>query len=192
MTMVNATSSSSMTDRMMRAARLDVSTYEEVEADTSATSQALTVVVLASVASGIAGAIGAILVGNNPVGGLFMGLFLGLFGWAAWSFVIYFVGTRLFGGTATYGELLRTLGFANSPGVLNILGFIPVLGGIIALLVWFWTLATGFVAVRQALDLDNGRAIAAIIVGIVAYLIVFWILITMLAVVGMGSAMMGI
>ena len=41
----------SFTERMMGAAKLDVQVYEEVEADTSATSQAMGVVLLFSLAS---------------------------------------------------------------------------------------------------------------------------------------------
>ena len=44
---------SQLTDRMMRAARLEPDLYEEVEADKSAMGQAMTVVVLASLAAGI-------------------------------------------------------------------------------------------------------------------------------------------
>ena len=43
----------SLVDRMMRAARLDANLYEEVEADTSTMGQAMTIVVLSSVAGGI-------------------------------------------------------------------------------------------------------------------------------------------
>jgi hypothetical protein len=105
---------SSLTDRMMRAARLDVSLYNEVEADLSATSQALTVVIITAIAGGIGAAIGAAFVGRPAgiVGGLIGGIVAELLGWLVWSWVMYFVGTRFFGGTATYGELLRTMGFA--------------------------------------------------------------------------------
>lgn len=180
---------------MMRAARLDVNLYEEVEADTGATSQALTVVVIAAVASGIGAALGAAMDNSpatNPITGLLTGVLGGLIGWGAWSFVIFFVGTRLFGGTATYGELLRTLGFAYTPSILGILSFIPILGGLIGLAAGIWGLVTGFIAIRQALDLDNGKTIAAIIVGIVAYMIVLFILVSVFAMVGLGGAMMGV
>src|SRR5579859_4360325 len=105
---LDTTSSSSIVNRMMRAARLEVPLYEEVEHDLSATNQALLVVVLVAVAR----AIGAGFTGGAPgglVGGLVAGLLTALVGWAVWSYVVYFVGTRFFGGTATYGELLRTL-----------------------------------------------------------------------------------
>jgi hypothetical protein len=180
----------SLTDRMIRAARLDVALYNEVEADLSATSQALTVVVLAAVASGIGAALGAAFSGRPGVivGGLIGAVVLELLGWAVWSYVMFFVGTKLFHGTATYGELLRTLGFAYAPGVLNIFRFIPVLGGIIALVVGIWRIITGFIAVREALDLDTGNTIATIVVGIIAYVIVLAIVGAFLAAVGLGAA----
>jgi hypothetical protein len=163
--------SSSIVNRMVRAARFEVALYEEVEADLTATNQALLVVVLVAVARGI----GAGLTSGSPgglVGGLIGGVLSGLLGWAVWSYVVYFVGTRFFGGTATYGELLRTLGFADSPGVLLILGFVPVVGGILSVVVLVWTLVSSFIATRQALDIDNTKTVFTILIGAVALIIV--------------------
>jgi hypothetical protein len=180
----------SLTDRMMRAARLDVALYNEVEADLNANSQALTVVVITAVASGIGAALGAAIAGRPAgiVGGLIGGIVAELLGWLVWSYVMYFVGTRFFQGTASYGELLRTLGFAYSPGVLLILRFIPILGGLITLVVGIWRIITGFIAVREALDIDNGKAVATIVIGIVGYIIVLAIVGIVLAAVGLGAA----
>ncbi len=179
-----------LTDRMIRAARLDIPLYNEVEADTNATSQALTVVVLVALASGIGSAIGALIAGREgvAVGGLVAGVVRELLGWAVWSYVMFFVGTRLFHGTATYGELLRTLGFAYSPGVLLILLFVPFLGGIISLVVGIWRIIAGFVAVREALDIDTGNTIATIIVGIIAYLVVLVVVAAINGALGLGAA----
>jgi hypothetical protein len=177
--MAYATTSASLPDRMLRAARLNVQVYEEVEADTTATTQALLVVVLVALAQGIGGALGATMSnapGANPIGSLIGGVVGGLIGWAIWSFVIFFVGTRIFGGTATYGELLRTLGFAEAPLIINILGFIPVLGGIIGLVAFIWALVTGFIATRQALDLSNGKTVGTIVVAICVLILVFVVL----------------
>src|SRR5919199_5850175 len=173
----------SLTDRMIRAARLDIGVYNEVEADLSATNQALTVVVLTAIAGGLGSAIGQALSGRpgGVAGGLVGGVIAELAGWLVWSYVMYLVGTRVFRGTATYGELLRTLGFANSPGVLLIFRFIPVLGGLLALLVGMWRIVAGFIAVREALDLDNGNTLATIVVGVVAYLIVLLVVALVLA-----------
>jgi hypothetical protein len=180
-----------MTSRMIRAAKLEVPLYEEVEADVTATNQALLVVLLVAVANGIGQAIGASLEGNSAalVGRLVGGILQGLIGWAVWSYVVYFVGTRFFGGTATYGELLRTLGFAESPSVLMIFSFVPVLGGILALVVGIWTLVSSFIATRQALDIDNTKTVFTILVGIVALILVFIVVgIVMAIVFGLGAA----
>jgi hypothetical protein len=166
-----STPSASLPDRMLRAARLNVPLYEEVEADTTATTQALTVVVLVSLATGIGNAIAGASRGNL-VGALIGGIVTALIGWAVWSFVTYFVGTRFFGGVATYGEVLRTLGFAESPGVLTILSFIPILGGIISFVAGIWIIVTSFIAIRQALDISNGKTVGVIVVGILAIVVV--------------------
>lgn len=182
--------SSSIVNRMIRAARLEVPLYEEVEADLTATNQALLVVVLVAVAAGIGAAIGATLSGNGRalIGLLISGLFSALISWAVWSYVVYFVGTRFFGGTATYGELLRTLGFAQAPRVLAILSFIPVLGGIIAVLAGIWSLVASFIATRQALDIDNTKTFFTILIGLVVLIVVALIVTTIVGIIfGLGA-----
>jgi len=169
---IESTSSTSFVNRMIRASKLEVLLYEEVEADITATNQALQVVVLVAVAS----AIGQAGSGRNVIASLLFGLLTALVGWAVFSYVMYFVGTRLMGGTATYGELLRTLGFAESPGVLFILGIIPVLGPIIRAVAGIWVLVTSFIAIRQALDLDNGKTAITIVIGVVALIVVYTII----------------
>jgi hypothetical protein len=187
---MEATSSSSITNRMIRAARLEVPLYEEVEADLTATNQALLVVVLVAVASGIGSGIAGASTGGF-VGRLVFGLLSALLGWAVWSYVVYFVGTRFFGGTATYGELLRTLGFAESPSVLLILSFIPVLGGILSLVVGIWTLVCSFIATRQALDIDNTKTFFTILIGVVALVIVITIVSVIIGIVFAAGAVVG-
>jgi hypothetical protein len=163
----------SVTDRMMRSAKLDSHVYEEVEHDQTATSQALTVVVIVAVATGIGQALAQVMARDSgaAVGGFIAGLITAVLGWIIWSGIAYFVGTRVFGGVATYGEMLRTIGFAQSPGVLNILGFVPILGGLINLAVGLWILAATVVAMRQALDLDTTKAVMTGILGFIVYVI---------------------
>ena len=98
-----------------------------------------------------------------------------LIGWFIWSYITYFIGTRLFKGPktkATYGELLRCIGFSNSPGTLRILSFIPIVGVIIAFVAGLWSLVAMVIAVRQALDFSTGRAIATCIVGFIVLLVI--------------------
>ncbi len=158
--------------RMIRAAKLDVELYEEVEADTSATPQALMAVFLVSVAGGI-GSLGA---GAGP-GGLGFGLVIGVASWAIWALLTYVIGTTIFRTPETHanwGQLARTTGFAQSPGVLRILLPLPIsyLGVIILFGVLVWQLVTMVIAVRQALDYTSTpRAIAVVVVGFVILLV---------------------
>jgi hypothetical protein len=143
---------------MIGAARLDVATYEEVEHDTSATTQAGLVVVLVAIAQGIA----------SPAG-VISGIVGSLIGWLAMAGLTYFIGTRLFKGTATWGELLRTLGFATAPGILYIVGIIPLLGWLVSLAVMVWILVAVVIAIRQALDVTTGKAVLTGLLGMIAW-----------------------
>jgi len=162
-------------ERMIGAARLDLATYEEVEADRAATPQALAVVVLAAVAGGIG--VGA------GVRGLVVGTLFGLLGWAVWAWLIYFIGTRWLpepDTKADAGELLRTMGFATTPGILRVIGIVPVLGPLVTIVAAVWTLVAMVVAVRHALDYrSTGRAIGVCIIGWLVQ-VVFLILVTAL------------
>ena len=164
-------------NRMIRAAKLDVNLYEEVEADKSATRQALVVVLIYSICAGIGS--GLAMIWDESAGRFFLNLFVGLISalvfWLVWSFITYFIGTRLFKGTETqsnYGELLRTIGFAATPGIFLIFIFIPYIGGFIYFVVWVWMLIAMVIAVRQALDFTTGRAIGTVLVGGIIYLAV--------------------
>ena len=77
----------------------------------------------------------------------------------------------MLGGTATWGELLRTLGFAQAPRVLAVLGIIPGLRWIVAAVIGVWLLITGIVAIRQALDFSTGKAVATAVLGWLAMMI---------------------
>lgn len=155
----------SLTDRMMGAAMFDIGVYEEVEHDRDATSQAAIVVGLVAVASAIGAAGGGI---GAVIGGL-IGAFVS---WLIWAGLTYLIGDKLLGGTATWGELLRTLGFAQAPGVLYILGIIPILGGLIRFVVGIWILVLGVIAIRQALDFGTGKAIGtALLAGLTALIV---------------------
>jgi hypothetical protein len=158
-----------LTDQMIRASRLDIALYEEVEADTTQTTNALTIVVISALCSGIGAAISASMTSGanapSPILALLGTVVAAVVGWAIGSGCIYWVGTRFFGGTATWGEVMRTLGYASSPGILRIFTFIPVLGSLIGLVVGIWTIVTNVVAIRQALDVSTGKAIVAGIIG---------------------------
>ena len=161
----------SFTDRMIRAAKLDVNLYEEVEADRGAMGQAIGVVILSSVAAGIG------TIGTTGLKGLLLGTIAALVAWFIWAFMTYFIGTRLLPEPQTkadYGELLRTIGFSSSPGVVRILGIIPMLGAIVNFIVGIWMLVAMVIAVRQALDYKSTwRAVGVCLIGWVVQTAIF-------------------
>ena len=177
-----------LVNRMIRAARLDTSLYEEVEHDQSATSQAMQVVLIVALASGIGSALWKLFTLNpiDAVTGLVGGILAAVLGWLAWALVTYIIGAKLLGGTATYGEMLRTLGFAQSPNVLliftGILGGIPLLGGLLRFVLLIWVLLAVLIAIRHALDVGTGKAIITAILG--------WIV--MVIIVGIVASVFGI
>jgi hypothetical protein len=155
--------SGSFFDRLVRAAKLDADLYEEVEADKNAMGQAMAVVVLSSVATGLGG------VGRGGVGGLFAGAVTALIAWFLWAVITYIIGVKFFPEPQTrsdYGELLRTIGFSSSPGLLRIIGIVPFLGDAVFFMTAVWMLVTMVIAVRQALDYTSTwRAVGVCIVG---------------------------
>ena len=152
---------------MISAAKLDVALYESVEADQSATPQAMTVVIISALAAGI----GGIRMGFMSA---IIGVIGALVGWVLWSFLCYIIGTKLLPEPTTkadLGELLRTTGFAQSPGVIRILGIIPGFFMLSNLIAMVWMLIAMVVGVRQALDYKSTpRTIGVVAIGFVAVL----------------------
>ena len=152
--------------RLIGALALDPVTYEEVEADRSATGQAMLVVVLSSVGAGI----GARGLGSGSVQSMVFISALSLLAWAAWAMLTYQIGVRLLpepDTSADVGELLRTLGFSAAPGILRIFGMVPGASIPAFAVTAVWMLVAMVVAVRQALDYKStARAVAVCGIGL--------------------------
>ena len=161
-----------MLDRMIRAARLDASLYEEVEADPSSMGQAMAVVVLASLAGGI----GTAGIEGQP--GFILGVLLNLIGWYVWAFLTYVIGTKLLPQASTeadVGQLLRTIGFAAAPGLLRVVGFIPGIGQLVMLAAGgtaatFFGLATVATTTRRDFSFLGNFLMVGVIVAMLAVL----------------------
>ncbi len=161
---------SGLTRRMTGAALLRSDIYEEVEADRSANWQAFTVVLLASLAAGVGS------LENNGWSGIGYITVVALVGWLTWAWLTCFIGTRILPGAETVadlGELLRTIGFASSPGVLLALAAIPPIAPYVFPICGAWMLVSMVIAVRQALDYEGRggtlRAIAVCAIGFPVY-----------------------
>ena len=159
----------SMVRRVLRAVRAEVALFEEVEHDARATTEALAIVVTVSVASGLSGILRNLASADaaRAIIGLALGVLVGLVSWALFAAVTYAIGEYFLGAEATWGELLRTLGYAASPLLITGLGFVPLLGGLLVAVGIAWSIYLGFVAVRSALDISSGKAIVTILLAIV-------------------------
>jgi hypothetical protein len=177
----------SFVQRVIGAARLNPAVYEEVEADKSATAQATMVVVLSAIAAGI----GSI---ENGTKGVIITILAALLGWVLWAFLTWLIGTKFLAEPQTQadmGQLLRTIGFAASPGLIRVFGAVPFVGAFVLIAAWLWMLVSMVVAVRQALDYKGTwRAILVCAIGWFVYVLFFISAISMLgiAIIGLGGA----
>ena len=166
-------------DRIIRAAKLDPNLYEEVEADKSALGQAMAIVVLSSIAAGIG------LYKTGGFSGIITGTMASLISWYVWAYLTYFIGTKFLPEPQTQadlGELLRTIGFSSSPGLLRVFYFVPGIGVLLYLISSFWMLVAMIIAVRQALDYNSTlRAVGVCVIG---YVIQIFVLVLIFSIFG--------
>ncbi len=163
--------------RMIGALRLRSATYEDIEHDKSAIWQAVIIVVLVSAAT-----VGGELLSGQETGlwwTLIRGVIRGMASWAAWALFTWAVGEIAFDVVDTdadWGQLARTTGYAQAPGILNFLIFIPTVGGIVYLVTFAWTFVCMVVAVRQSLDYTSTlRAVFVILLAFIPVVILNFI-----------------
>lgn len=163
--------------RIIRAAKLDATLYEEVEKDTKALPQAMGVVLLSAASAGI-GSISKI-----GMGGIFIGAAIGLIAWYVWAMLTYWIGTKLLPEPQTkadLGELLRTIGFSSSPGIIRILGAIEAFQQLVFSLSAAWMLVAMVIAVKCALDYkSNWRAVGVCLIGWLVQVLLLAFLLTL-------------
>ncbi|MBW1741662.1 MAG: YIP1 family protein [Deltaproteobacteria bacterium] len=120
---------------------------------------------------------------QRRLGGILIGTILALVGWYVWSYLTY-IGTKFLPEPQTkadYGELLRTIGFSSSPGLIRVLGIIPGLGHVVFLVASIWMLAAMIIAVRQALDYESTlRAVGVCVIGWIIQTLILMLLLSIL------------
>jgi len=167
---------------MLGASLLRADIYEEVEADPRSLAQAGLVVGLACLAAGAAHVVQGAGAGVASQRIAFQALVAGLLpavGWLGGSAFAYMVGASFLRGPETvtdYREVLRTTGFALSPGLLRALAFLPPagLGLAIDLGASLWVLVAGVVAVRQALDFTTAAAVGTCVSAALLLWLLVW------------------
>lgn len=137
--------------RLLGAMTLDDDMYEGIEGDRGVAWQAVLTVVLASVAAGL---------GASAWTSVHATTFLTLTGvalatWIAWAVLTCEIGLRVWPEPTTrtnLGELLRTVGFAAAPGLLQVFALLPRMALPVFVLTALWMFAAMVVAVQHALD----------------------------------------
>ncbi len=150
-------------ERLIAALRLELRVYQEVSSDAAATGQAFRVVLLTGLLNGFS------LVQRLGLAGVFAGVGAALMGWLLWAGVIWAI-AALFRHRRGERSLLRALGFANAPGMLLVLGVVPVIGTVIRLAVVVWLVAATERAVEAVFEVSRGRATLIAVIGFIAYL----------------------
>ena len=173
-----------MWSRINGAIRLDHQGVLELKADTTATGQAVAVLVLAGLAYGIGFtaqtefqrhdlSLYGIIVGSlaNTVTVCFAAF--------VWSATAFLVGTRLFQGKSSYWELARPLFFASSPFILFLLIIVPIppivvqgnvpvywFQGTVAVAAVVWLFLSQVFALKQVMGLTLRRTVLTVAVGL--------------------------
>lgn len=183
-----------MFERILGVLKLDTATFAAIEKDPSATSQAAIIVGIVGVLSAIGAAIGAMAANSalsalqtqlgsdfdlpmamptlSPIWAGINALIGAFVAWLVWSFLTYFIGTRLFNGEADLNEMLRVVGYGQAPRLLSVFSFIPCIGPIISLVGWIWSLVATFIGIRQGLNLDNGKTAITVLISFVVVIVV--------------------
>ena len=165
-----------MIERMIGAAMLKADVFEEIEADSGALPQAISIVVLVTICGIIGSVLSGIIGGEGQSAtgialGILYGVLFGLLRWVIWVTAILFVGGTMLkvSGTQTdWAEIGRIVGFAYTPGLLVLLSFIPLVGGLIAFIAFIWTVVAVIVGIKHALDFEGtGRAVLVALISAV-------------------------
>ncbi|MFW6133979.1 MAG: YIP1 family protein [Elusimicrobiota bacterium] len=148
-----------ITDRIIKAAKLDPQLFKQVEGEPEAMSQAVVIIILSSLGAGI-GSLSYV-----GIIGLIFGFLRAIISWLLWAFVVYIIGAKILPDTQTssyHGKILRTLGFSASPGILRVFGIIPSLYEISFFAANIWMIASMSVAVKQVFDYESSWRAAGV------------------------------
>jgi hypothetical protein len=148
-------------NRIYRSVKIDPGVFDEVQKDKNATVAAGVVVVLSSLAAGVAAShLGAVNFYLAPA--------LSLITWFVWAYIVYFVGVKLFPDSktkTTHQALLRSIGFSSAPGMIRVLGFNENLMTVMFIGSAFWMMACMVVAVKQTLNYKSlWKALGVVII----------------------------
>jgi hypothetical protein len=167
---------------LLRLARLDLTVFDDIKDDVSATVPALTVAVVASFLSGLGSWLWWTFQ-DFPKGGgdvfvksFLMGSILQVGVWFLWVYVAAMVLSRGLGVAADLNRLLRTMGLAFAPMAIAVLIFISFLAVPLGVIAVGATLVLSYVAIQAATDAQPQQVMLANIVGFLVFAVVLGIL----------------
>jgi len=151
--------------KIYRALTFDENFYRELENDRTNISHAILVVLIVGICNGL----GTLNIVSTSI---LREIIFNLIGWFVWSFIIYLIGVKILNMTSDFVELLLYLGFAFSPGIINIFGLIPNLTYYVLIISLFWTILTFIYATKYALNCNFMKAFAVCVVSVVPYILI--------------------
>jgi hypothetical protein len=173
-----------MWSRMKQASRLDQAGVLGLKMDTTATGQAVAVLVLSALAYGVGYTVQTefqkhVISVYEIIVGTLANTVIVCFAAFVWSATVFLVGTKLFQGKTNYWELARPLFFAASPFLLFLLITIPIppttvqgnvpvywFQGIISIVAVAWLFLSQVFVLKQVMGLNLRRTVLTVAVGL--------------------------
>ena len=160
--MMQSSTSSSLTDRLMGVVTFKAPVYKDIARDPNAMQPAGIIVIVTAFLTGI---VSGLLSRGGLIFGLLSAVLAIVLGWVVGSWLTAFVAKTFFQGTTTTAEMMRVRGHAY---IFNILGVIPIIGGIIGAVLG---IIANVLAIREASGLDTTKSVlTAIIVGVIVFI----------------------
>jgi len=156
-------------NRIYRSIKIDPGVFDEIQKDKKATPSAAILVLLTTI-----GVLIALYLVSGSRSIIFSGSALFIFGsiialvmWIISSYIIYFIGVKMFPDKKTnisFVSLLNVLGFAYAPALIRVFSFTENLFKVLWVGSWFWVFACSAVAIKQCLNYKNlSKAFAVLI-----------------------------
>jgi hypothetical protein len=159
-------------DRLLGVVKLEQPVYEAIKRDAGSLGQAALVVLLTALATNVWVALFAPSGAVRAVGGVV----LAFLAWLLFAALAWWLGRQWFAprwAAPDFGQMLRLTGFATAPNLLNLFGFVPLLGWLILMVASIWSLITAYTAVRVGLSATDRNALIVTFLAYVANAVLF-------------------
>ena len=160
--------------RMRRVLRFNSGVYLELRNDETATGQSIATLFIASL--GYAIGYSFLFLPFEPyilVVSITARLILSLSAGLVWALVAFFLGTKLFKGSAKFWQVARPLFFSVTPGIFFVLMGISVeqVYRPVAAIVATWIVVGGVVALKNSMGFSYNRSMLIYIVGFLGFIV---------------------